>query len=464
MNEALPPTVKILDMLAAVLPQDRFWLVGGSVRDLMRKCTPVDYDIAVMGNPADFAAAVARKFGSRPVAIGPEKKRIHRVVAGPTVYDFSRLAGDDIEADLRRRDFTVNAMALCPADGSLVDPLGGQDDLKAGRIRMVSEHIFENDAVRLIRAFRMAAVFRMKIDAETEAAICRCAGLIGQSAAERVRDELLRLLGAEKASEAVVQMYRCGVLGHILPELAALSGCAQDRYHSYDALTHTLLVLSNAESILSAPRLWLPRRGKEQAISDLGCNPAPLKMAALLHDIGKPAARGTTEDGRAHFRGHAKIGAETAKAVFTRLRLSNRHRQFIGFMIRHHILPLQLFIAHQRKNLTRRGLTRFYIRCGATTPALLVLALADMAGKGVASESRLSAFSDFADEMLDDYFGRFRRRTGQPPLLSGRDLIESLGLSPSPKLGKILSRIEAERLEGRLNTRQEAIARARELV
>jgi len=453
----------VLRRLAGVLPPNRFWLVGGAVRDLLLGRVPTDYDIAVKGNPADFAQALAKTAGRRAVAIGAAGKRIYRVVDQKLVYDFSPVAGEVIEEDLGRRDFTVNAMALSPVGKILVDPFGGRDDLAAGCIRMVSGDVFKRDPVRLLRAFRMAAVFDFTVAADTEARLRRQAGLIESAAGERLRDELFKLLAVERSETVVSYMNHCGLLPAMFPEIAPLAGCLQGIHHQYDVLTHTLLVLSQLEEVLVDPSRWLPLTGLRARESEDCRDPVLLKLAALFHDIGKPATR-NTDGGRTHFHGHGAVGSRMAEGIFDRLRLSNRDRKLAGFLIRHHIEPLQLFIARRRGTLTRKGRTRFFIRSGAMTPPLVLLSLADAAGKKTPADERFIAFAQFADQLLGDHFGSFRPKQKEPPLVNGRDLMATFDLSPSPLLGKILSKIEAERLEGRLNSRKDAMNRARELV
>lgn len=458
---------QLLSKLSAVFDTaaftgSRFWIVGGTVRDHLMGRKPMDYDIAVDGNPADFADLFARNFGGRPVALGRGDLQVFRVATLGYFFDFSRIEGGDIEEDLRRRDFTINAMAVSPAQGRLIDPMGGRKDLRHRRIRMISSDVFERDPVRLVRAFRMAALFDLDLDPTTEERIRSQASLVTQSAGERVRDELFKILGADRASPTITRMNDDGVLGEILPELSALAGCRQNGHHQHDVLDHTLLSLSHLEAILADPAAWLPLQGRQARQSEACRDPVMLKFAVLLHDIGKPASRGT-KNGRTHFRGHSSAGFQMTEAVFDRLRLSNRQRRFVGFMIQHHIRPLQLFLAHQRGDLTSKGQIRFFIRCGKLTPALLLLATADMAGKRTPPDERFAAFARFADKLLEAYFQDFRSVSELPPLITGKDLVNILDLSPSPLFKQILDAVETERLEGRLATRQEALKRAREL-
>ena len=140
------------------------FLVGGSVRDLMAGRVPYDYDLAVRQDPADFASGLATAIGGRIVALGKQGQKMLRVVTRERIFDIMPVNGPSIESDLRLRDFTINAMAVEVASGSLIDPLGGQKDLAAKTVRMVSPEVFQQDPVRLVRAYRMAAIFNFSID------------------------------------------------------------------------------------------------------------------------------------------------------------------------------------------------------------------------------------------------------------------------------------------------------------
>ena len=221
-------------------PADGTFLVGGCVRDLVAGRQPADYDLAVSGRPEAYARKLADKYGGRPVALGPARHRIFRIVACERVFDISPLVGDSIETDLKNRDFTINAMAFDLAGQALIDPEDGVADLKNRIIRMVAPDAFIKDPLRQLRAFRLAAQFQFRIEAQTLLAVKTSAGLIKACAGERVRAELLKLLLFPGAAETLAKMADSGLLFGIIPELAPLKDCRQNAHHSFDAWTHSL--------------------------------------------------------------------------------------------------------------------------------------------------------------------------------------------------------------------------------
>lgn len=443
----------LLPLLAGI--QGAF-VVGGALRDAAMGRTPGDVDIAVTGDPVRAARQLARRIGGRPVRLGRDDLFVYRITADGRTFDIAPAQGGSMDADLARRDFTVNAMAWNLNTGALLDPHGGMADLAAGTLRAVSETVFRADPVRMLRAFRLVAILGFSMDAATEARIATDAHRIEQSAGERIQDELFKLLKAPASTEAVRRMDRSGLLRRIFPELSPLAGCNQGPPHGYDVLAHTIHAYGHLESLLN--------RGLDDSAApppalDLDQR-ALVKCAVLLHDIGKPAARTVTQDGRIRFHGHARIGTELAVQAAQRLKFSNAHRRTVEFLVGHHLRPLSLFLAHRQGQLTRRGLARFFRSCSPHVPALLLHATADMRAKAVDEEDR-SAFEAFVGQLLNCDLPEFSARVRQPPLITGHDLMESLGLRPSPALGRILSKVEQARLSGEVQTRDQALTLAR---
>ena len=284
-------------------PEDGAFLVGGCVRDLLIGKPPADYDVAVSSGPESYARRLAERHGGRPVAIGPARHRIFRVVAGDRVFDVSPLAGSSIAADLHNRDFTINAMAFDLTRQALIDPENGRADLRNRVIRMVSPAAFTRDPLRQLRAFRLAAQFTCRIEPQTVQAVKNGAGTITRGAGERIRTELLKMLAISKSVNLIEQMAACGLLFDILPELAPLQSCRQNAHHSFDAWTHTLVAFRRLEALIdpdSRAEGGSPLDRAVQALHD-GGRTGLLKMALLLHDVGKPATRSVDEQGQVHF-------------------------------------------------------------------------------------------------------------------------------------------------------------------
>jgi tRNA nucleotidyltransferase/poly(A) polymerase len=330
-----------------IVPNSTF-IVGGTVRDLLLGRPALDTDIVVSADPQDFARRLAKRLSGSLVKIGKSELTIHRVVVGRRIFDVSALNGKSIEEDLERRDFTVNAMAVDVANAEIIDCTDGRRDLEAGIIRMVSPAAFTSDPVRLVRAYRLSAGLQFIIESTTRQAIADSAHLISRSAGERIWSELHKILSETSSLPTIEQMHADGLLPAIFPELTPLQDCFQGDHHRWDVFTHSLQAYRHLESMLAEPDkgTWLPAgiASSHWKPTDI---PAPaLKLAILLHDVGKPASRQEDKSGNVHFYGHGKKSADMVTGITSRLKMSRRDAGYIDFIIRSHVRPLHLFIAH----------------------------------------------------------------------------------------------------------------------
>ena len=441
--------------------RDNAYLVGGSVRDVLLGRQASDFDLVIDGSAPRFAEELTRRLEGHLVVLGHADQRIWRVAAQDQCWDIASLQGPDIHADLVQRDFTINAVAIELATGHVIDPTGGMLDLDSGVIRMVSEQVFRRDPLRLLRAYRLSATLTFALDENTQAAIRRDSKRLLASAGERVRTELLKMLTV-RALPQIRQMHRHGLLQVILPELKPLEDCQQNAPHATDALTHTLDAFGALERMIVgyAGGLNQPCRKLVQRWS--ASQPALLKLAVLLHDIGKPAVRTVGTDGRIHFYGHARHGAKLSLRVSRRLKLSSLETDYLEHIIKSHLRPLHLFMAQQRAPLSRKARVRFFKTCGPYLNDLMLHAIADQWGKSVAAQPE--AFIAFVYDVMHQYETAYLPLKRSPALVRGQDLIQIFNLSPSPLVGQILRQVEEERLAGRLTSRQEALNRIRALL
>jgi poly(A) polymerase len=436
------------------------YLVGGSVRDLLLGRRPLDLDLAVAGNPRTFAQRLADHTGGRLVPLGKPGLMLYRIVSGSQIMDVSAVAGRSISEDLQRRDFTINAIAIDLAGGDIIDVCGGRADLAARRIRMVSKSAFEQDPVRLIRTFRMAAVLRFEVTPETAAAVREHANLITTPAGERIRDELLKILDTSRAVDAITQMAGCGLLSAMLPELAAIRREGPDQKQRCNRFEHTLKAFSEIENLLTDPRTVIPC-DIDPAVWSLTSIPlAILKLTILLHELARPS---TGSNNLRRFK-PLPIDFAGVKTICARFKMSRRQTHYIDFIAQKHRWPLLLFQAHRRKRLPASAVTRFFMMAADKTPDLFIHAAADIAGGTCEIGDQKTAFAGFAKGLLRRYFTEFLPRKNAPPLLTGRDLIEFLGLKPAPFFTSLLTRIEADRLAGHLQTKDEAIRRVEKIL
>ncbi len=433
------------------------YIIGGSIRDLLLDRIPTDYDIAVKGNPKKFAEKMAKNISGRLVKMGKPGQMIIRVVSNDNIFDITSLNGSFIEDDLKKRDFTINAMAYDLSSGEIIDCLGGLRDLADKKVRMVSADVFKKDPIRLIRAYRIGACLNFEIESQTASIIRAYAKLIQNSAGERIRYEIFKLLGTSKSYHYLSQMDDTGLLGAIFPDFDQLKGCSQNSHHLYDVFEHTMKAYHHLETILNDPAKILPdtyiqiRQYLDEEKTVL------LKYAILLHDMGKPWAKTIDNRGEVHFYDHSRKSADLAQKISQKLRFSNREKRFIDFIIRNHLNPLFLFTDIQKKTLTHKRVARFFIKCGDNAPALLLHTLADIMAKRDKPNQLDKDFIWFIKEMIHHFFYGFKPRIKEPPLITGRDLIHEFGLIPSPLFKTILNLVQEAKLTNKIKSRSEAL-------
>jgi poly(A) polymerase len=443
------------------------WLVGGTVRDELLGRPLRDIDVAVAGDPARAARAVAKAVKG-PVFRLSEDFGAWRVIdrRQEVVYDFSPLQGASIDEDLSHRDFTVNAMARSLAGGELLDPHGGSADLEARTLRVVGARAYAEDPLRPLRLARFAAELLFSPDPETERLTRESAARVPEASPERVYAELRRLLIAEGALEGLTLADRLGVLAAVLPEVAGLHGVEQSHFHHLDVYHHTLEVLSRQIELEGRlgelfPATALPLRAAlDETLADELTRRQALRFGALLHDIGKPATRGLRPDGRVTFIGHDALGERMVRAVCRRLRTSERFSRFVEGLTRHHLVLG--FLVHSRP-LERAQVYR-YLK--ATTPVeveVTLLSCADrLATRGRKAEDAIAAHLELAKDLMAAALDW--RASGPPrPALRGDELARELGLEPGPEIGRLLERLEEAAFTGEAATRERAVELARRL-
>lgn len=440
------------------------YIIGGSVRDLLLGRTPTDYDIAVTGNPEQFAKKLMAKSDGHLVRLGKPGQMIIRVISGDLIFDITSLNGTSIEDNLNQRDFTINAIAYDLYSERIIDCLGGLQDLADKKVRMVSKEIFKKDPVRLIRAYRIGACLNFEIEAKTATAIKSNTQLLKNIAGERIRVELFTMIGTSTSYLYLSQMAISGLLTAIFPDLERLKGCFQNHHHHFDGFEHTMRAYGHLETLLNDPGKILPDTSAKIHQYIHKNKPALIKCAILLHDIGKPLMKTLDSSGNCHFYGHARKSADMAQKISQRLRFSNHERQFIDGIIRNHMKPLSLFTAYEKKTLTQKGITRFYKKCGEYTPALLLAAIADTKAKQNKLNEKNKAFKSFLKKMIFEYFYHYQPISDEPPLITGRDLIHVFGLTPSPLFRKILNLVDDAKLTKTIENRSEALELVKDIL
>ncbi len=470
------------DGLLDLLPEiagcrgQRVYLVGGVVRDWLRRvaAAPADLDVAVARDAAGFLRRLARRLGSGTVVeLGDPADDTCRLVLDELVIDAAgfRDGATEIEQDLAKRDFTINAMAVNPAaqDGHgrapLIDPLGGRQDIMNGIIRSCPG-AFVADPLRLLRGVRFGAELDFVIEAETLAAISRAAALITSSAAERINAEWERIMATPRAASACATMASCGLLAQLAPELMHGEGVGQPACHHLDVLGHNIETLRCLERIIAEPAKFFP--DSSGSLVDYLADPnhrTLLKWAALFHDVGKPAAkvvRGDTDcrEPRITFYGHDEQGGEIFHRRAGQLHWNRRRAQRVAELIAMHMHPFHLCnVARRDGEVSRRALLKICRRAGDDLAGLFVLAMADtLAGRGTDRPATIEADLAGLHARVDClYRETIAPVLSGPKLLTGSDLIATLGLEPGPLFRELLEGVETAVIEGAVRTREEAL-------
>ncbi|MBU1034535.1 MAG: HD domain-containing protein [Patescibacteria group bacterium] len=484
--EKTPPLCKAIQKVTAGLrsmqpvpefpgTQPRILLVGGFVRDILTNTISKDVDIEVYGLDTERLEekltelfpgrmnVVGRAFGILKISIeeGVDldisiPRRESKFGLGHKGFTVSGDPVMKIADAFKRRDFTINAMAVDAVSGELIDPFNGQDDLEKKILRIVSSATFQDDPLRVYRAVQLAARLNLTIEKNTKDLMRKMTkrGDLDELSKERITEEIKKLLlKAERPSVGFELMRELGIITRDYPELNALIGTEQEQewHPEGDVWTHTLMVVDQAASMIRRPECALTELEKLQVM-----------LGALCHDLGKPA---TTEllEGRIRSRGHEDAGIEPTESLLNRWTFGSDALQAAQAIAAEHLKPTMLYFSklkgqmtdEQYTNAVRRLLKRI---APLSYDVFLTAAEADSRGRGLPdTDKEIHAPCDMMREVI--------KREGldgsaMKPLLQGMDLIE-LGFSPGPKMGELIADIEAARDRGEIKTKEEALERVR---
>jgi tRNA nucleotidyltransferase (CCA-adding enzyme) len=416
------------------------------VRDLLLGRAVSDWDVCTDARPDEMLRVFPRA-----IPTGIEHGTL-TVVVNKVPYEVTTLRGegaytdgrrpdsvhfvDDITADLARRDFTVNAMALDPQSGQLIDPFGGWRDLEARVLRAVGDPLerFSEDGLRVLRAARFVATLDMELDLATRGAIEPTLDTYRKVSAERVRDEWVKAMKAKRPSRAFEVMRETGILGVTCPELLQGVGMEQNRFHAYDVWRHAMECMD-------------------------ACVGDPiLRVAALFHDVGKPSTRAFSDKTQDYtFYEHERVGAEIVEPICARLRFSNDERERVVALVRHHLF-------HYSEEWTDAAVRRWIKRVTKErVDDLYRLNEADVRGKGRDFETDLASLAGLKAHVARVLAAGDALST-RDLKINGRDLMKELGLAPGRIIGEILDALlEVVLNDPAANDRDALVAKAREI-
>jgi putative nucleotidyltransferase with HDIG domain len=384
--------------------------------------------------------------------------------------DVTEMHGEGIDADLARRDFSINAIGVPLEGGDPHDPQNGIADLENKILRVLGgpdvEHsAYADDPLRPLRLARFATELGLRPEPETERLTREAAPLVQNAAAERVFAELRRIVSAERVIDGLELCDELGLTAVVLPELYALRGVEQSHFHHLDVHDHTIEVLRCQLALEHDPEGVFGELGEpldrllSQPFADELTGWQALRFAALLHDCGKPATRGVRPDGRVTFIGHDKVGAEMIRDLCRRLKTSERLRELLAGVTRHHLVLG--FLVHERP-LSRERVYQYLERCQPVEVEVTLFTCADrLATRGKNAENAIKNHLDLARELMAEALA-WRSNPPEAPVRGG-ELADELGIEPGPELGELLARLREARFTGEAETREEAVALARRL-
>jgi putative nucleotidyltransferase with HDIG domain len=425
------------------------FMVGGVVRDLILKRERSDLDFLVIGDSLKFAEKVANKLGIQKVTkfrnfgtahfiyqnydiefVGARKESYNRDSRKPIVEDGT------FEDDIKRRDFTINAMAISLNEknfGELIDIFNGYNDLQNKLIKTPLDpfQTFDDDPLRIMRAFRFAAQLEFQVDESIMKAAKEMKERLRIVSQERITDEFLKILSAPKPSTGLKLLYDSEVLQVIFPEIHNLAGVDQRQdYHHKDVFLHTLIVVDNISQ--ATENLWL-------------------RFAALVHDIAKPQTKKFVEGIGWTFHGHEELGARMMKNIFHRMKLPMNKLEYVEKLVRLHLRPIAL----AKEEVTDSAIRRLIVQAGDNLQDLITLCRADITSKNPQKVEKYLANYEAVMQKVLEVQEKDRLRAFQSPV-RGDEIMKICNLKPSKKVGEIKKAIEEAILDGVIENSHEA--------
>ena len=431
------------------------YLVGGAIRDsyLARKIK--DIDIVINQRVEEIARFFADKNKASYFTLD-ESRAIFRVVVNDFIFDFAQISGGSIQADLKRRDFTINALALPLEEIEdfavkaiyeiVIDPCAGRNDLVEGLLRATNDSVFKDDPLRLWRIVRLKSKLNFAISPDTIKLMEEDCPMAAEPAAERIRAELLDFFSSNDIGGIVEDIeQKFNLFSVLIPEIAKMKETGENQDHQEDAWQHCLQVLKMLEKILLEDK-YAKLINKDQVYL--------LKIAALLHDIGKLHTK-SVKNKKVHYYGHEHKGAEMIVPILKKLKFSKEEIFFIRSIVANHMRPMLLYIA---ENLTDKGRNRFFREVGDMTPVVLLHSLADKlaAMKVNQGKKEMDTYCQYIDEILALY-EEYKTKTKEL-FLSGQEIIDLFSLEEGPLVGKVLDKLTDLQALGKINNKEEAIS------
>jgi len=466
--------LKVLNDVAQQL-KVKVYLVGGTVRDLfIKRNAPerIEWDFAVDRGAFKLGKILAKNLNASYIMLD-KKNKTARLIYTKNKYhyqlDFTDFRARTLKEDLRRRDFSINALCCNvqrlidtkESSNVLIDHFKAARDIKAKRIRTVRRQNFKDDPLRILRGFAFCAQFGFKFEPKTLSLIKKNVDALKTVSAERICEEMVKIFSASSSYKQAMLMDRYRILDIIFPEILTLRGVDQGLYHHLDVWGHSLESLAQLERLLrdlprKIPAVYVHKIHAylKQEVASNRSRLWLLKLACLFHDIGKPKTRFAADDGKIHFYTHEKVGAQMIAHIGRRLKLSRKEMNMLKMMVLYHLRAGQLV----NRMPTEKAKFRFFRDTQDDAGSILLLTIADRwAMRGVLSKKKSFIFLEKEIfNMIIAFFKGEEKAQKAPRLLNGNDLQLLLKIPPGPLVGKILDEIdEAQGLKD-IKTKNEA--------
>ncbi|MBU0547872.1 MAG: HD domain-containing protein [Candidatus Omnitrophica bacterium] len=445
----------------------KLYLVGGALRDLIlnRKKDNPDFDFCLIRGAINFGRKLSRQLKSGFVVLD-EKHAACRLVKkiGEKVYtfDFTDFRAKTLEKDLLHRDFSINSMAVELKDvfnaedlnALIIDPYCGRADLKRKIIRVSSRNSFKEDPLRILRAFSFSCMLGFSLDKEALRLAKKEKPLISTVSSERIREELFKIFDSPTVYTSLAILDKLKILEIIFPEIKPMRGIGQGPYHHLDVWQHTLETLNQFELLLRSVKQNLEiNQYLSEELSSLRKRSSLLKLACILHDVGKPKAL-RREKRKIIFHGHERIGLGITRIICRRLKLANDETRSLERIVLWHLRPGYLA---DNGRPTERAIFRYFRDTGNDALAVLLLSLADQrATKGPLTTALSRLRHEKTVKALIRRLLNHKKEKKPEPFLNGNDVMRKFKLPPGPLIGKVLNGLEEAQAIGKVKSKEEA--------
>lgn len=431
------------------------YLVGGTIRDFLMGKTSADRDISIK-DARDFALKLSKELDATFIVLDSENQ-IYRIVLKDKInyLDISEMQGNSIEEDLSRRDFRINAIAYDLKQEKYIDPFNGIEDIKTKQLRHIKDENFEDDPLRILRAFRFLATTGFEMDAHLKSAINKYKHLVLNPSKERIMYEIMKLFGGDYATKALIEMDNFGILEELFPIIKDVKKVPENQHHHLDLFHHSIETVRIIEKLYKE---GLPEEKEHLKKVDFGGFPRinHLKLAGFLHDIGKFSCWTIDKDGRHRFIKHEEVGAKMCEPILRDLKFSKKQVEYISIMIKKHMYPSNVIDA---PILNDKVMMRYVRKIEDNLIDNIILAKADrLSARGEAiTEEIINTNINGLNKLRDFYLEKRESLKPLPKLLDGKEIMEILNLKPSPRLGEIIEALKEAQISGDVLNKDDAI-------